>query len=302
MERIRAQDGATIAVHSSGSGPGVVLVHGGGVTVDVYARLARRLSERVTVHLYNRRGRADAAPRTEPYRVEEDVDDLAAVLAHTGARQVIGHSSGGFIALRAALRLPLDRLALYYAAVSIDGGFPVGWLDAARAAARAGDLARSMALTTAGINTHSPASRLPLGLRMALCRAFLRTPVGRTMGGLLTTTLDESHQIRLHDGPATSWSAVTAEVLLTYGAAGPPYYAGLNDALARALPRARVLPIRGSGHDGLNRAPRRLVEPLLAFLTGADHHQPTDPAFPGCGLRSGPPGVRRAAGGWPASR
>src|SRR4051794_33451865 len=278
MERVRGADGARIVLHSTGSGPGVVVVHGGGVTIDVYARLARRLADHLTVHLYNRRGRADAAPRTEPYTVEEDIADLAAVLDHTGARQVIGHSSGGFFALAAALRLPIERLALYDAAISIDGGFPADWLDDARVAARAGDIALSMALTTAGINTHTAASRMPLRVRVALCRAFLHTNIGRTMGELLPTTLDESHQIHLHDAPASSWAGVGAEVLLTYGADGPPYYADLNAELARALPHARVLPIRRSGHDGLNRAPRRPVAPLIDFFASAhDLQQPVRP-------------------------
>ena len=272
MERIRAHDGATIVLHTSGHGPGVVVVHGGGVTIDVYARLAARLGDRLTVHLYNRRGRADAAPRTEPYTVEEDVADLAAVLEHTGARIVVGHSSGGFIALEAALRLPIERLALYDAAISIDGGFPTGWLDEARVAAREGDLALSMALTAGGINTQATVSRLPLRLRVALCRAFLRTRVGGTMGALLAMTLDESQQIRLHDGPASSWSGVGADVLLAYGAAGPRYYEGLNAALAAALTSAQVLRVPRCGHDGLNRAPRRLVGPLEEFLAGS--HQP----------------------------
>lgn len=268
MAQVTAYDGATLVLHSSGHGPGVVVVHGGGVTIDVYARLARRLADRLTVHLYNRRGRGDAPARTEPYDVAEDVADLAAVLEHTGARSVLGHSSGGFIALEAALRLPIDRLALYDAAVSIDGGFPAGWLDDARSAARDGDVARSLALTAGGINTHAASSRLPLGIRVALCRAFLHTSIGRTMGELLPMTLDESDQIRRHDGPASAWSGVTADVLLAYGAGGPAYYAGLNDALARALPRARVLAVPRSGHDGLNRAPDRLLEPLVAFLAG----------------------------------
>ncbi len=81
-------------------------------------------------------------------------------------------------------------------------------------------------------------------------------------------TLDESNQIRLQDGPAGTWSGISADVLLAYGANGPSYYAGLNESLARALPRARVLPIPGSGHDGLNRAPDRLVEPLVEFFAG----------------------------------
>src|SRR5215218_9445869 len=104
MERITARDGATIVVHPTGSGPGIVVVHGGGVTIGSYRQLARKLADRFTVHLYNRRGREDAAPRSEPYTVDQDIDDLAAVLEHTGARNVIGHSSGGFIALRAALK------------------------------------------------------------------------------------------------------------------------------------------------------------------------------------------------------
>ncbi|BFU43334.1 alpha/beta fold hydrolase [Krasilnikovia sp. MM14-A1004] len=270
MERITARDGEAIVLHSTGSGPGIVVVHGGGVTIGIYRRLADKLADRFTVHLYNRRGRADAAARTEPYTFDQDIDDLAAVLEHTGARNVLGHSSGGFIALRAALRLPIDRLAVYDAAISINGGFPTAWLDAARQAARDGDVARSMAITAGGINTHSPTARLPLGVRVALCRAFLRTPIGRTMGDLLPMTLDESHQIRLHDGPAEQWSGIAADVLLTYGTAGPSYYVGLNEELLHALPRARVLPIPRSGHDGLNRAPRRLIDPLADFFAAPD--------------------------------
>jgi pimeloyl-ACP methyl ester carboxylesterase len=276
-QRIAAPDGAGIVVHSVGSGPGIVVVHGGGVTIGIYRRLADRLAGRFAVHLYNRRGREDAAPRREPYTFAQDIDDLGAVLAHTGARNVIGHSSGGFIALAAALRLPIERLALYDAAVAVDGIFPAAWLDGARAAAAAGDIPRAMALTSAGINTHTAAARLPLPVQTAMCRVFLRTPIGRTMGALLASTLDESHQIRLADGPAERWAGVRARVLLAYGAAGPRYYAPLNAALAAAIPHARVLPVPRSGHEGLNRAPARLVEPIGAFLGGGVSGSTADP-------------------------
>ncbi|SEG48880.1 Pimeloyl-ACP methyl ester carboxylesterase [Thermomonospora echinospora] len=267
MEPITARDGASIALHSTGSGPGIVVVHGGGVTIGVYRRLAAALADRFTVHLYNRRGRADAPPRSEPYTFEQDIDDLAVVLEHTGARNVIGHSSGGFIALQAALRLPMDRLALYDAAISIDGVFPAAWLEAAREALRAGDTARGLAITSAGINTQSAAAKLPLRVRTAICGLFLRTPIGRTMGDLLPMTLDETELIRAHDGPADQWAGVTAEVLLACGADGPPYYVEVNEALAHALPRVRTLQIPRSGHDAINRARPRLVNPLAEFFT-----------------------------------
>ncbi len=266
MDRIRARDGASIVLHSTGTGPGIVVVHGGGVTIDVYRRLATALAGRFTVHLYNRRGRADAPLRTQPYTFEQEIDDLAAILEHTGAGNVIGHSAGGFIALQAALRLPIDRLALYDAAVCINGNPPGPWLGPAREALRAGDTARGLAIVASAINPQMAASKLPLGIQIAIIRAFLRTPIGRTMGELLPMTLDETEQIWAHDGPAEQWAGVTADVLLACGANGPPYYADNNEALARAMPRARTLRIPRSGHDAINRAHPRLVTPLADFF------------------------------------
>ncbi|MFD0786756.1 alpha/beta fold hydrolase, partial [Micromonospora azadirachtae] len=133
METVIAPDGERIVLHSSGTGPDVVVVHGGGVTIEPYRRLAAALTDHHTVHLYNRRGRADAPARREPYSVQQEIEDLAAVLTHTGARTVVGHSSGGFIALRAALTLPIARLALYDPAVSVDGIFKAEFVPRARA-------------------------------------------------------------------------------------------------------------------------------------------------------------------------
>lgn len=212
--------------------------------------------------------RADAAARAEPYDGDQDVDDLATLLTATGVRNVLGHSGGGFAALRAAARgLPIDRLALYDAAVQVNGLFPLDWVPAAREAAHAGDIARALALTGAGLNTQSAASRLPLAVRIAICRLFLRTTIGRTMGELLPTTLDESMLIQQHDSSPQRWAGITAEVLLAYGSSGPPYYRPTNEALARVMPHARTLAVPRAGHDALNRAPRHLLDALADFFT-----------------------------------
>ncbi len=94
----------------------------------------------------------------------------------------------------------------------------------------------------------------------------MRTPIGRMMGDLLPMTLDESATIRAADGPADRYAGITAEVLLTCGADGPPYYVQLDEALARAIPRARTLVIPRSGHDAINRAHPRLVDPIADFF------------------------------------
>ncbi|MGS2617169.1 alpha/beta fold hydrolase [Micromonospora sp. LZ34] len=269
MEHILAPDGEKLVLHSTGTGPDVVVVHGGGVTIEPYRRLAAALADRCTVYLYNRRGRADAPARRQPYTVEQEIEDLGAVLAHTGARAVLGHSSGGFIALRAAFTLPIARLALYDPAVSVNGIMSGAFLPAARAALAAGDTARAMAIVGAAGNPQMPTSRLPLGVQTAICRLFLRTPIGRQMGELLGITLDETQFVAAHDGPPDQYAGVTADVLFAYGQAGPPHYPKIAAALAPVMPRMRVLPVPRSGHDGVNRAPARLVDPLAEFLAPA---------------------------------
>ncbi|MGW9194423.1 alpha/beta fold hydrolase [Micromonospora chersina] len=274
MQRITAPDGAGIVVHSTGSGPDLVVVHGGGVTIHEYRRLAARLADRFTVHLYNRRGRADAAPRREPYTVEQEVEDLGAVLAHTGARRAVGHSYGAFVVLRAALRLPLDRIAVYDAPLRLAGhGLPTAFLDPAEEAVRAGNTARALAIVGAAVNPHSPASKLPLAVRTAICRAFLRTEVGRTMGSLVGMTLVESRQIETYEGPAEEYAGITAETLLISGARAAPYFTEINDLLAAAIPRAQTLRVPGSPHNGIAVAPPALISPLTTFFTA-----PTSPA------------------------
>lgn len=277
MQRITAPDGAGIVLHSTGSGPDLVVVHGGGVTIHEYRRLAARLADRFTVHLYNRRGRADAAPRREPYTVEQEIEDLGAVLAHTGARRAIGHSYGAFVVLRAALRLPLDRIAVYDAPLRLAGhGLPTAFLDPAEEAIRAGNTARALAIVGAAVNPQSPASKLPLVVRTAICRAFLRTEVGRTMGSLVGMTLAESRQIQAYEGPAEEYAGITAEALLISGTRAAPYFTEINDRLAAVLPRAQTLRVPGSPHNGIAAAPPNLTTPLTAFFT-----TPTSPATQG---------------------
>ncbi|MGR6320397.1 alpha/beta fold hydrolase [Micromonospora soli] len=279
MERITAPDGAAIVLHSTGTGPDVVVVHGGGVTIDEYRRLAARLADRFTVHLYNRRGRADAPARREPYTVEQEIEDLGAVLAHTGARRAIGHSYGAFVVLRAALRLPLDQVVVYDAPLCLAGhGLPTDYLDPAEEAIRAGNIPRAMALVGAGVNPQDAASRLPLGVQTAVCRLFLRTPIGRKMGGLLSMTLRETRQIQAHEGPAEEYAGITADVLLACGAQAAPWYAEVNELLAAVLPRARTLQVPRCGHNGIAAAPLRLVDPIAAFLATPTPSERATPA------------------------
>lgn len=251
--------------------PALVVVHGSGVTSAEYARLATALVDRFTVHRYDRRGRAGAPPQEAGHTVEDDVDDLVAVLRRTGASLVLGHSYGGLVALRAALRpaVPVARIAVYDGAIGVDGLFPGAFLDECEQAVRAGDRALALARVNRGLRAAGPLSSMPVGAQARLLQLFLRTRIGRQMGELLPSALREARQVQAHDGPADRYAALGVPLLLATGAWSPPYYGLIHAALARAVPDGRALTVARAGHDGPNRAPRRVTEPIAAFLAAS---------------------------------
>lgn len=263
---ISGVDGAPITVHTVGTGPSVVVLHGAGVSVRDYRRLAQHLGAGCTVHLYNRRGRSDTAALTGTETLQTDLDDLAAVLDHTGARAVFGHSGGGFLAMRAGLALPLDRIATYDAALALDGvGFPRDFIDPFDEAAARGDVVEAF-VQMGRIHPDQAPSKLPHRIQAAGVRAFLHTSIGKQMVELMPTLSPEVHRILDHEGPASQYAGIDAKLLLTYGSRSSHYFGATAHALAEVLPQARVLEIAKASHNTANIAPARLVEPLLDFL------------------------------------
>src|SRR6266536_5582802 len=269
VDRVTSRDGAGIAVYSVGSGPGIVILHGGGVSERDYHRLAHAWSDRFTVHLYSRRGRPDSTPLTGTETAGTDLDDLAAVLEHTGARNIFGHSGGGFVAMRAGLSLPLDRIAVYDPAVSIDDHLRMTVLDRVDEAVRRGDTARAVTLFGEQSYAGEPVAKLPFGLRLLITKAFLRTPIGRRLAELLPTIPPELRRIDAHHGPATDYAGITADVLLAYGSRSQRYFGRICEALADAIPRARAVAIPRSAHNAANIARPGFVRPFATFFAEA---------------------------------
>jgi pimeloyl-ACP methyl ester carboxylesterase len=127
QESVRSADGTRIAVDRSGSGPAVVMIDpaGGYSGFDAIRGLGRLLAEDFTVHAYDRRGRGDSGDE-QPYAVEREVEDLAAVIdAAGGSALVYGFSSGALLALLAAAAgVPIARLALFEPPVRGEGEPP----------------------------------------------------------------------------------------------------------------------------------------------------------------------------------
>ncbi len=102
--------GGSLSGWRAGSGPPVVILHGGPGLSDYTETLADELVDGFTVYRYQQRG---LAPSTTagPFSIETHVADAIAVLdAMDGSRPfVIGHSWGGHLAMHLAAAHP-DRL------------------------------------------------------------------------------------------------------------------------------------------------------------------------------------------------
>src|SRR5258708_31855397 len=122
---VLSADGTIIGYRQFGHGPGVILLHGAASSGYNHVQLAEQLSTAFTVYVPDRRGRGLSGTYGADYSIQKDIEDMDALLTKTGAHQVFGVSSGGFIWLQAALTLPtIHKAALYEPMLLINGSAP----------------------------------------------------------------------------------------------------------------------------------------------------------------------------------
>lgn len=126
---MRTDDGVRLWTGATGTGPPLVLCHGGPGLWDMFAELAAALADRHTVHRFDQRG-CGRSELAGPYTVARAIADLDAVRAHTGHDRValLGHSWGAQLALGYALAHPDRVTRLVY--LSGTGLSMTSWRDA----------------------------------------------------------------------------------------------------------------------------------------------------------------------------
>ena len=113
MKKVKSSDGTLIAYEKTGEGPPMVLVHGGTTDHTSWKLVLPMLAKHFTTYAIDRRGRGKSGDSSD-YRVELEFEDVVAVVNMIDEPVILlGHSSGGFIALEAALRTEnLSKLIL----------------------------------------------------------------------------------------------------------------------------------------------------------------------------------------------
>jgi len=267
--RVISADGTPVEYLTIGSGPGLVVIHGMGRVARNYRDLALALADSYTVHLMNRRGRARSGGKGAEYGVAEDCQDAEALLRHTGAEYLFGHSYGGFVGLETVLGVRLTKLALYEPGFSIDGSLPTAWMPAFERAVGRQSYADAMAILIKGLDMAEPLSRLPLWMIRGVIR-LLSMRGGEdwedTKRVLPTIPLEIREVLRL-DGATDAYAAISCPTLLMVGEKSPAYLRDVARTLAGVIPHAQYLPLPELGHNAPDlQAPGRIAGELKAFF------------------------------------
>ncbi len=256
METVTSQDGTQIGYEIAGAGHPVVFVPGAFNDHTRCAPLAEALTGDCTTVTYDRRARG-ASGDTRPYRIEREVEDLAAVIGRTGGpAAVFGYSSGGVLALKAAADgLPISHLVLYEVPFAFDGP------------ARAADLPdRLQALIDAG----RPGDAVTLfqtegiGLPPEMAAHIRKSPMWPALQAMAQSTVYDATLATALANPTPGMTSVAMPVVVANGAGTWPALAAAARTLAGLLPQARHVELAdGRDHDIPVASTADLVRELL---------------------------------------
>lgn len=231
--------------------PKVVMLHG--LVMDNlsswYMTIANPIAQHADVYLYDLRGHGLTEMPAEGYRLDDNVADLDALLAHWEIDEPVylfGNSFGCVIALEFARRHP-DRVAglfMVEAHYAVSGWGPV--------------LAESLERVTTGLND-------------AVVIEYLANLAGRKFTKLHRHT----DQLLLHTSliadlhaeqgvPLADFATVTSPTLALYGAESDILDRG--EALAAAVPDGELVVLEDCSHSLLMEAGPLLVEQALAWM------------------------------------
>jgi pimeloyl-ACP methyl ester carboxylesterase len=258
---LSSRDGTPIGYDSRGEGPALILVDGA-LTVHSSGsgELATLLAPHFTVYGFDRRGRGESGD-TLPYAVDKEIDDIEALIGRAGAPAFLyGHSSGGPLAMRAAIRLgsQVSKLAMYEPPYNNDPGAQESWsrylsqLAEALAEGRRGD---AVALFLRFVGT--PAEQVD-GMRRATGWPGMEA-VAPTLAYDHAAILGEPWSV-----PAALAARVGVPALVMSGDAGLPFMPDAARVLSEAIPQGRLRMLAGQTHEV---KPDVLAPVLVEFFT-----------------------------------
>lgn len=261
----------TISHMDAGAGPVALLLHSGGLSSRQWLRLAARLEPIRRVLAPDLLGYESSTPwpADAPFDVAEDLRLIDALLdGLPGPFDVIGHSYGGFLALRFALARPQDirSLAVYEPVafgVLHEPPDPDGAADLASLDHDGAFLADEGGGNEAWLERFVDYWSGP---------GAWQTVSGHTRDAFLRSgrkVFQEVRSIMADRTPGAAYRVIEAPVLLLDGAESTRAAHRVCDRLLAALPRARRITFPDTGHMGPLTDARAVNDAIVAHLEDA---------------------------------
>jgi len=276
---VTSKDGTTIGYRQLGQGPALVILHGSMSTGYYHLQLAEALADVFTVYLPDRRGIGLSGPFSTEDGIQKDVEDLDALLAKTGARNVFGISAGAIIALKAALSLSaIHKLAIYEPPLFRDSARPTDMMKRFDEEMAQGNVAAALTTVMKGAPLMSDTmSAFPRWLiefmssRMISYEPQNGTSEYASFKQLAPTLHHDGRIISEMSGQQESLRPIRAEVLLLGGSKSTAFLKAGLESVAKVLPQAKRIELAGLNHSSpwnsdLRGKPESIAQAVRGFF------------------------------------
>lgn len=263
MDTVTSADGTEIAYERTGSGPPLVLVHGGGDVHEFWDLAGSRaaLADHFTVYAMDRRGHGESGDAAA-YALEREAEDVAAVVDQLKDPVVLlGHSYGALCALEAALQTDnLRKLVLNEPPIPVGDHEPLEVEDAVAEIQRLldeGENERALVLMLEEVAQLTPEE----------LDAARSSPIWPEMVDAAPALPRELRANAEYEFDAARFADVTTPTLLLTGGESLPFFTDAAEAVTDALPNSRLITVDGHAHEPMNTAPDRFTDEVLAFTS-----------------------------------
>lgn len=277
---LNTQNGGHLALYSYGTedAPGerrVVVVGGAFLTALIYrpfsTAFAKALGDGWAVDFYDRRGRGGSSEQPADYSIRTEISDLALVLQQTGARNVLGHSLGGSVALNAVQEfvgsdLEPDKLALYDPAINIDNSVDMSWFESFENDVAEGRISHAWAKFRRGFNAAGPLAKVPEPILAGLLALVAPTKTARTVKTLLPTAVGELKAGMLEAEQAEDFNQLRPNTQFMVGAKSPEYFRETANRLHAAIPGSTFTVSPKMVHGSIPAAAKELLADLARYF------------------------------------
>jgi len=253
---VRSKDGTPLAFWRQGSGPALLLVHGGLCDHLAWHFVAPLLTRHFTVWTFDRRGHGESG-ETQPWSFAREVEDIHALLSKVGEPvHLLGHSAGAILALSAASRADRLRSLILYEPPFLIAG------------ARERPAPELLAVIERLLQSGNPdqalriAMRETVGLTDGEIDAMQSSPGWEHLRGA-ARAIPNDWRIWQEPFEPDSLKSFAVPTLVLAGAESPAWIRAGAVAVLNALPAGTFAELAGQGHSGMITAPE-----LFAKIVG----------------------------------